>query len=301
VPDTSQEVPVQWGTDPRGPESPLDLGAQDWKATLKRTAAEIKADRVTLTAGGLAYFWFLAIFPLIIAAVGLVTLLRLPDSTVEAITGAVETTLPPQAAEILTSAVTNAQSQSSGGLVALIVGVGLALWSASSGIAGMLGGLNIAFDVKEDRKFVRKRLASLALLLVTLVLGGIAAAFFVFGEPLGEWIEDFSPITGTVFDYTWTAIRWIVSLIAITTLFAIYFYVGPNRQSPDWEWISPGGILATVVWLLASIGFSLYVSSFGTYGQTYGAFAGVVVLILWLYLTALAILIGGELNAELER
>jgi len=298
---SDHEVPPQRGEDPYEPESPLEFDSADWKETLKRTVKEIKHDRVTLTAGGLAYFWFLAIFPLIIAGVGLVTLLNLPQSTIDEVRNAIEAALPGEAAEILTSAVTSAQDRTEGGLVALIAGLAIALWSASSGIAGMLGGLNVAFDVADDRKFFKKRLVSLLLLAATLVLGGIAAALLVFGQPLGEWLQDLIPINETLFVYAWTAGRWVMTLIVATTLFAVFFYLGPNREAPHWAWVSPGGIVATIIWLAASVAFSLYVSSFGSYGETYGALAGVVILILWLYLTALAVLIGGELNAELER
>jgi membrane protein len=298
---TKQEVPAQQGTDPHEPESPLELEAADWKATVRRTVTEMKQDRVTLTAGGLAYYWFLAIFPLIIAAVALVTLLNLPDSTVETLKNGIETALPGEAAQILTSAVDSAQDQTRGGLAVVLVGIGIALWSASSGIAGMLSGLNIAFDVSDDRKFFKKRLVSLALLGALLVLGGVAVALLIFGQPLGEWLQDQIPVDETPFVYAWTAVRWIVTLIFVTTLFAIFYYIGPNRDAPTWQWVSPGGIVATVVWLAASLAFSIYVSSFGSYGETYGALAGVVILILWLYLTAVAILVGGELNAELER
>jgi membrane protein len=297
----TQEVPSQQGEDPHEPESPLELEPADWKATFKRTLREIKRDRVTLTAGGLAYYWFLAIFPLIIAAVALVTLLRLPDSTISTIQNGIQTALPAEAAEILTSAVTSAQDRSEGGLVVLIIGIGIALWSASSGIAGMQSGLNVAFDVDEDRKFLKKRLVSFVLLGAMLVLGGLAVALLIFGKPLGEWLQDLVPVNETMFLYAWTAVRWIVTLLVVTTLFAIFYYVGPNRDAPRWEWVSPGGIVATVVWLAASVAFSIYVSSFGSYGETYGALAGVVILILWLYLTGVAILVGGELNAELER
>jgi len=298
---TNREVPPQEGTDPHEPESPLDLEPADWKATVKRTIKEIKQDRVTLTAGGLAYYWFLSIFPLIIAAVALVTLLELPDSTVETLKNGIETALPGEAAEILTTAVESAQNQTRGGLTVVLIGIGIALWGASSGIAGMLSGLNIAFDVSDDRKFFKKRLLSLALLGALFVLGGAAVALLIFGQPLGVWLQDQIPVGETVFVYGWTALRLIVTLIFVTTLFAIFFYVGPNRDAPKWQWVSPGGIVATVVWLAASLGFSIYVSSFSSYGETYGALAGVVILILWLYLTAIAILVGGELNAELER
>jgi membrane protein len=133
-----------------------------------------------------------------------------------------------------------------------------------------------------------------------LVLGGVATALIVFGAPLGDALRDNLPF-GRAFVLLWTVVRWVLGLSALVVLFAAIYYLAPNRTSPRWVWVSPGGILAAVIWLVASLGFSFYVSSFGKYAQTYGSLAGVVVLLLWLYLTGLALVLGGELNAELER
>jgi membrane protein len=122
----------------------------------------------------------------------------------------------------------------------------------------------------------------------------------VFGAPIGHALRDNLPFGGA-FVVLWTVVRWALGLAALTSLFATIYFLAPNRETPRWAWVSPGGILAAGIWLLASIGFSFYVSSFGKYAQTYGSLAGVVVLLLWLYLTALAVVLGGELNAELER
>ncbi len=189
---------------------------------------------------------------------------------------------------MLKDSVTNSASQSGGSsLVATLLGVALALWSASAGMVGLQMGLDIAYDVESDRKFVKKRLVAFELLGAMAVLGGLATTLIVFGAPLGDALRGHLPFGGA-FIALWTVIRWTLGLIALTSLFAAIYYLAPNRETPSWAWVSPGGILAALIWLLASLGFSFYVSSFGKYAQTYGSLAGVVVLLLWLYLTALA-------------
>jgi membrane protein len=292
-----QPIPPQTSEGP-GPDSPMEMPPPDWKASIKRAIKEFKQDRATLTGAGMAYYWFLSVFPAVVALVGL---LGLVNASGAAITRAVRSALPGDAATVIVDAVNRANTQSHGtSLVAALVGLALALWSASSGMIGMQMGLDVAYDVATDRTFVKKRLVAFELLVAMLVLGGAATALIVFGAPLGDALRDNLPFGGA-FVVAWTLIRWTLGIAALTALFATVYYLAPNRDTPRWVWVSPGGILGAAIWLAASLGFSFYVSSFGKYAETYGSLAGVVVLLLWLYLTALAVILGGELNAELER
>ncbi|MDP9068206.1 MAG: YihY/virulence factor BrkB family protein [Actinomycetota bacterium] len=277
-------IPVQAEGSP-GPDSPLDLDPLDWKATAKRTLKEIKDDRVTLIAAGMAYYWFLALFPAVIAAIGVLGLISAPESMYESIEASVRNTLPSGAGDIIATAIENARGPAgSASLVAALVGIAVALWSASSGMVALQKGLNVAYDVAEERKFVKARLVGFALILATGLLGGVPSPIFTFGE-------------STVF----IVIGWILTVVAVMVMFSLYYYLGPNRESPRWTWVSTGGIVGALLWLIVSIGFGFYVTEFDSYGKTYGSMAGVVVLILWLFLTSVSVLIGGELNAELER
>jgi membrane protein len=261
----------------------------------------MKVDRVNVAAGAFAYRWFLSIFPTIIALLGVASLVTLPPSVVVNLIHGVTKALPAGAADVFTKAITHSTKRIRGDVVATILASLVAVWSAVSGMVIVESGLGMAYGLPRDRSFLQKRYIAFQLLVGGIILGGAASALTVFGAQLGDLVKDVVPISGVAFGFGWTVLRWIIALGLINLLFTLLYYLAPNRPRTKWRWTSIGSLLATAVWALVSLGFSLYTSDFSSYERTYGAFAGVAILIFWLYLTGLAILVGGEINAAVER
>jgi membrane protein len=283
------------------PRNPLQLGQAGWASALARLRVKLVRDRVSIAAGSLAFHGFFALFPAVIAVLGVVTLLHLGTGDVHRVVRGIDKALPAGAAGVFAAAVEAAAKRSKGSAFAVVAGVAVAVWSASGGMAALQQALDMAYEVPVDRSFIGRRLVGLPLMVCTVVLGGLGAVLIIFGASIGSAIESHSPVQGAAYGAVWDAVRWVATVLLISALFSSFYYAGPNRERPRWQWVSAGGLVSTCVFLLASLGFSFYATEFGSYGRTYGSFAGVAVLIFWLYLTGFAVLLGGELNAEVER
>jgi len=280
---------------------PYGMSRAHWAAALRSARNHMRQDRVSVGAGAFAYRWFLALFPIIIALLALASMVAIPRHTVVSLIGGVTHALPPGASDVFNEAIRSSERHRSGALVTTVVAAGVALWSSTSGMAMLEEGLDMAYGLPTDRSFLQKRLLALPLLAAALVLGGAASALTVFGPQLSRAIGNAAPGGAAAFIAASTVLRWIVALGLVGLLISIIYYLAPNRSRPRWQLLVPGAALGTAVWAVVSLGFSLYTSHFGSYGKTYGAFAGVAILIFWLYLTGLAILVGGEVNAAIER
>jgi membrane protein len=286
-----------------GPDNPLEIPPAGWKNTFKRAVKKFSLDRCTMAAGSLAYHWFFALFPAVVAAIGVISLVHLGSSTLDHLISGLGKALPGGAASVFQTAITQAQHKSAGALTTVILGLALALWSSSGGMAALETALDVAYEVPKSAKFVKKRLKAFVLILCTVVFGGLSSVFIVEGAPLGNGLSNLIGVHGLGFTVIWTIVRWVLTIILVSLLFSCYYYFGPNREMPTWRWVSPGGVVGTIIFLAASLGFSFYVSEFGnsSYSKTYGSLAGVALLIFWLYLAGIAVLVGGEINAESER
>jgi membrane protein len=280
----------------REAEHPGQIPPRGWFAVLRRVKAEVKEDNVTLLAAGVAFYAMLAIFPAIIAVVTVYGMVADP-SQVGSQVGELAKSLPSGADQLLTTqlkSVTSAGRQSlSIGLAASLLAV---LWSASGGVQGLVKGLNLVYDERETRGFIKLRGLSLLLTLGAILFAVIAIALVAVFPGV---VDNFG--LGKAGQLAASVVRWVVLALLVLVALAVVYRYAPDRANPRLRWVSGGAVVALVLWLLGSLGFSWYVDNFGKYNQTYGALAAVIILLLWLFLSAFVVLLGAELDAETER
>ena len=287
-------------TEPRLAEPRLrDLSFRDWRAILTRGVKEAKNDEITDVAAALSYYAFLAVPAVLLIAVGVFARTAGPD-TIQSMLDRLEGVVPAEAIQLLRESLTRVIENQSGGLVLIVVGFVLALWTASGAVNALMRGLNRIYDREETRGFVRQRGTALVILVCLLLAFGLAFGVLVLGPVVSDWLGGLLGIE-EVFGWLWWTAQWPVLLLGLLAAFAAILYLGPNVDHPRWRFLTPGAIVAVVVWLVASGLFALYVSLFGSYNKAWGSLAAVIIMLTWLWLSALALLLGAEMNAEAER
>ncbi len=277
-------------------ELPTQIPPQGWWQVTRRAFKESSADNLGIMAGGIAYAAFLAIFPAMIAGISLFGLVADPATIAQQAEGVIAA-LPETAQPLLRDQIVSL-TQTSGGALSwsLAISILLALWSASSGTSSLMTGINIAYDEQESRNFVKLRGTALLLTLGGIIFVLLTLALVAVVPPVLSALQ-----LGTFINVIVQVVRWVLLVVLIIVALAVVYRLAPDRDAPQFTWTSVGALVAAVLWVVASLGFSLYVNNFGSYNKTYGALAGVVVLLLWLYLTSYIILLGAEINAESEK
>ena len=282
----------------RAPDQPTDLPRPAWGGVVRRTLREFKADHLTDLAAALTYYGVLAIFPMLIVVVSVLGLIG--RSVTQPLIENLNSVAPGPARTILTSAIHNIQSGRGTATVLLVVGLAGALWSASGYIAAFMRASNVVWDVEEGRPIYKTVPIRLGVTLLTVILITISAAAVVFTGPLAAKVGNLIGLGSTAVQI-WDIAKWPCLALIVVVILAILYYAGPNVKQPGVRWVSPGGVVAVVLWIAASALFAVYVANFSSYNKTYGTLGSVVAFLVWLWITNLAILFGAELNAELER
>lgn len=279
----------------RGAERPSDIPTAGWRDIALRVKDEVRTDRVPLVAAGVAFYAMLALFPSLVAFVSVYGLVADPEQVTQQMEQAAEA-LPQEAASLIEEQL---QSIVQAGDAALTTGFAVSLaavlWTASSGVHGLMQALTVAYDESEDRGFVKRRAVALALTLFAMVvglvvLGGVVLVPLVLGAvglgAAGEWAL--------------RILRWPLLGVAVVAALAVIYRYAPDRDRPQWRWVSWGAVLATVLWVVGTLAFTFYVSNFGSYQETYGALGAVIILLLWLFVSAFVVVLGAEVDAEME-
>ena len=284
--------------DGRAPESPSELGGSSMKDTLKRTFKAFSADNLTDWAAALTYYGVLAVFPAIIALVSIIGLVG-PSAT-DPLLENIGKVAPGPAKDILTSSVENLQSNRGAAGIAFIVGLALALNSASSYISAFTRASNAIYDVEEGRPIWKLKPQQIGIALVLILMLVVVAVAVTVSGPLAKEVGKVIGVSDSAAKI-WDIAKIPLILIVVSFMFAFLYWTAPNVKQPGFKFASPGGIVALIIWIVASLLFALYVATFASYDKTYGALGGLVVFLLWLWITNLAILFGAEFNSELQR
>ncbi|MEV5439587.1 YihY/virulence factor BrkB family protein [Streptomyces sp. NPDC052682] len=278
-------------------KKPTDLPKGSWGGVFKRTLKEFKEDNLTDWAAALTYYGILAIFPALLALVSLLGLLG--SSTIKPMIDNLGSLAPGAARDILNNVLKQLQANQGGASIALIIGIALALWSASGYIAAFMRASNAVYDIGEGRPVWKTIPTRLIITLIVVVLLAAMAIGVVFTGTLAKKTGQVLGL-GDTFITVWNIAKWPVMVLLFAAIIALLYWAAPNVKR-KFRWVSPGSLIAIVIWLIASAAFAFYVANFGSYNKTYGSMAAVIIFLIWMWISNIAILLGLEFNAELER
>jgi membrane protein len=280
--------------------TPSDLTMRDWLAIFVRAGKGALSDHITNLAAALAYYAFLAIPALLLVAVGVFSLFA-GDNAVSTIVDKLGQVAPQEAVTLIEDSLRRVtETASSSGIALVVVGSVLALWTLTGAMQTLMWALNVAYGREETRGFVKRRLIALAMVTLMLVAFALAFGLLVLGPALSGWLGSAVDLESLVSWLWWTA-QWPILILGLLFAFAAILYLGPNIDHPRWQFVTVGTVVSVLIWLLASGGFALYVSKFGGYNKAWGSLAAVIIMLTWLWISALALLFGAEINAEAER
>ncbi|GGM32253.1 YihY/virulence factor BrkB family protein [Promicromonospora citrea] len=300
IDDTSPRTDAPAPDDRRKPGSPPDLHRRTWWYVLRATMRQFSRDQCLDLAAALTYYAVLAAAPALLALVSVLGLVADGEQAVERVVGTMEGVVPPDVLAVVQPLVENAAGGGGRAGVALVLGVALALWSASGYVGAFGRAMNRVYGIDEGRPVWKLRPVMLLVTLVAVVVAALVVGAIALSGPVAQAVGDAVGLGGMAVT-VWNIAKWPVVLLLVVVLVAILYHVTPNVRQPKMRWVSVGAVVAILGWLIASAGFAIYVSTFASYDATYGSLAGLIVFLLWLWITNLALLFGAELDAELER
>jgi membrane protein len=282
----------------KGLESMWSLGGLGWKQLAKRVWAQMDEDAVWGRAAQLSYYFLLALFPLLIFLTSVLGLMLGSGTGVRhSLFNYLSQVMPPSAFKLVDDTMYEVSKSSGGGKISF--GILAALWAASNGMGAISDSLNAAYNVKETRPWWKARLVSIGLTIAIAILIMTALVLILYGGEIADKIAG-SYGLGQAFTTAWNILQWPIVLVFILIAFSLIYYFAPDLKDQDWKWVTPGSAIGVGLWLLVSFIFRTYLRFFDSYSATYGSLGAVIILMLWFYLTGLAILIGGEINSEIE-
>jgi membrane protein len=281
-----------------GPDAPTNLKGRSWGGVLKRTFTEFQDDNLTDWAAALTYYGVLSIFPALIVLVSVLGLIG--TSATQPLIDNLGSVAPGPAKDIFTDAIKNLQGNSGASGVFFIIGLLGAIWAASGYVSAFMRASNAIYDIEEGRPIWKTLPVRVGLTVLLMVLTAISAVAVTLSGGLAQEVGGLVGVGDTAVQ-VWNIAKWPVLILFVSFMFAVLYWAAPNVKQPGFKWLSPGSVLAVIGWIIASVAFAFYVSNFGSYNKTYGALAGPVIFLVWLWISNIMILLGAEFNAELER